>query len=108
MALMKLGTSTTGVNASCGGITHPTQASAERSYGTVARAKDKEGDVIAALLGKESISLSVSGYSTDAGGPELGGEISVADVSGKVTSVTIERSNEDFSRFSAEGRALPS
>jgi hypothetical protein len=107
MAIMQLGASTTGVNATCGGISHPTSASAERSFGTLSRAKDSEGNVVAVLMGKESIALSVSGYSTDAAGPALGGEISVAGAAGKVTSVTIERSNEDFSRFSAEGRGLP-
>jgi hypothetical protein len=105
---MKLGSSTTGVNASCNGITHPTSAFAEKSFGTIARAKDQNGEVVAALLGKESISLSVTGYSTEAGGPNLGDAISVAGAGGKVTNVTIERSNEDFSRFTADGRGLPS
>jgi hypothetical protein len=88
------------------GISHPTSGSAEKSLGTVVRAKDAEGNVVAALVGKESYALSVTGYSTAADGPALGADISVAGLDGKVISVNIEKSVEDFSRFTAEGRGL--
>jgi len=110
MAIMRLsaGASTVGAgSAATAGITHPTSGSAEKSLGTVVRAKDADGDVVAALVGKESIALSVTGYSTTVNGPELGDAIEVSGLEGKVTSVTIEKTVEDFSRFSAEGRGLP-
>jgi hypothetical protein len=110
MALMKLkGTNlTVGVsNVTCAGITHVTSASAEKSYGTISKAKDSNGDVCAALVGKETYAMSVSGYSTSANGPNLGDAITVGGLSGKVTSVNIERTVEDFSRFSADGRGIP-
>lgn len=108
MATMTLGNSAVGIGgATCEGIDQITNASAEKSYGTVVKAKGSDGDFVAALVGKESYSFSVTGYSTDANGPALGGDISVGGLAGKVTSVNIERSVEDFSRFSAEGRGLP-
>ena len=90
----------------CTGITDITSGSAEAVQGTVVRAKDGEGNVVAALVGKTSYNFSVTGYSTTEDGPALGGAISGAGKSGKVTSVNIERSTEDFSKFSAEGRGL--
>lgn len=108
MAIMTLsGDAEVGVDASVTGISHPTSASAEKSYGTISRAKDSDGNIVAALVGKETHSMSVSGYSTVADGPELGAAISVGGLSGKVISVNIEKSVEDFSKFSAEGRGLP-
>lgn len=101
------GNAEVGVEASCAGISDPTSASAEKSYGTVIRAKDSTGKIVAALLGRETYSLSVSGYSTNGDGPDLSDSIEVGGLSGKVTSVTIEKSVEDFSRFTAEGRGLP-
>ena len=101
------GNAEVGVNATCGGITDPTSASGEKSYGTVIRAKDSTGKICAALVGRETYSLNVSGYSTDSDGPELGDDISVGGLSGKVTSVSVEKSVEDFSKFTAEGRGLP-
>lgn len=108
MAIMTLtGTGIVGAtDASTPGITHPSTASAEKSYGTIVRAKNSEGSVVAALVGKQSFAMSITGFSTN-DGPELGDDIEVAGVSGKVTSVNIEKSVEDFSRFSAEGRGLP-
>lgn len=109
MAIMRLAASgpTVGADgASTAGITHPTSGSAEKSLGTVVRAKDATGDVVAALVGKESYNLSITGYSTSAEGPELGDEIEVAGLTGKVTGVNIEKTVEDFSRFTAEGRGL--
>lgn len=91
---------------SAGGITAVTQASIEKSAGTVVRAKDGTGAVKAVLVGKEIITMSVSGYSTNPTGAALGGNIEVAGTSGKVISSTIEASSEDFTKFSAEGRAL--
>ena len=106
MAIMTLQGTTVSADASTQGITHPSSGSAEKVLGTVVRAKDADGKVVAALVGKESYNLSISGYSTAEGGPELGDEIEVAGLAGKVTSVNIEKSVEDFSRFTAEGRGL--
>jgi hypothetical protein len=91
---------------SVAGITHITQASIEKSAGTVVRAKNGAGDVKAVLTGKEVITMSVSGYSTDGQGAVLGTNIKVANTEGKVVSASIEATAEDFIRFSAEGRAL--
>jgi len=88
------------------GITAITQASVERSAGTVVRAKDGVGDVKAVLIGKENITMSVSGYSTDAAGAALGAVITVGGQTGKVISASVEATAEDFTRFSAEGRAV--
>jgi hypothetical protein len=111
MAIMRLSTNPTTVGipdeVTITGITHVSSASAEKSLGTVVRAKDSDGEIVAALVGKESYALNVSGYSTTADGPELGSEIAVGGLAGKVTSVNIERSVEDFTRFSADGRGIP-
>lgn len=88
------------------GITAITQASAEASAGTVVRAKDGKGDIVGVLIGKKSISMSVSGYSTSATGAVLGDSIQVGGVTGIVTSSSIEATAEDFTKFSAEGRAI--
>lgn len=88
------------------GITHITQASIEKSAGTVVRAKNGVGEVKAVLTGKEIITMNVSGYSTDAAGAQLGDDIEVANIAGKVISASIEATAEDFIKFSAQGRAL--
>ena len=88
------------------GITAITQASAEASAGTTVRAKNGQGDIVGVLLGKKTISMSVSGYSTNNKGANLNDAITVGNVSGKVTSTSIEATAEDFTKFSAEGRAI--
>jgi hypothetical protein len=110
MALMLLsGGSFAGItdaDASQEGISHITQASIEKSAGTVVRAKNGLGEVKAVLTGKEIITMNVSGYSINAAGANLGQDIEVAGVSGKVISSNIEATAEDFTKFSAQGRAL--
>ena len=108
MALMTLkGTTGMGVSgATQAGISHITQASVERSAGTVVRAKDGQGDIKAVLIGKEVISMSVSGYSTNATGANLGDSITVGGKTGKVTSSNIEATAEDFTKFTAQGAAV--
>jgi hypothetical protein len=110
MALMLLSGGTfagiTPTDASQDGISHITQASIEKSAGTVVRAKDGLGDVKAVLTGKEIITMNVSGYSTQANGAALGSEIKVAGITGKVISASIEATAEDFTRYNAQGRAL--
>lgn len=87
------------------GITAITQASVDRSAGTIVKAKDNQGDIKAVLIGKEMQTFSVSGYS-EAAGAGLFEDIKVGQYSGKVVSASVEASVEDFQRFSAEGRAL--
>ena len=87
------------------GITAITQASFDRSAGTIVKAKNNEGDIKAVLIGKEMINFSVSGYS-ESTGADLFSDIKVGQMSGKVVSASVEASVEDFQRFSAEGRAL--
>jgi predicted TIM-barrel enzyme len=110
MALMTLGT-TTGAGVSAtenvqAGITAITQASIERAAGTIVRAKNGAGDVKAVLIGKEVITMNVSGYSTAAAGAVLGSAIKVGGKEGKVVSASIEATAEDFTKFSAQGAAL--
>jgi len=110
MALMILG-SLTGLGVpteenSTAGITAITQASIERSAGTVVRAKNGLGDIKAVLVGKETITMNVSGYSTNAAGALLGDVIKVGGKEGKVTSSSIEATVEDFTKFNAQGAAL--
>ena len=110
MALMLLSGGTfagiTNTDASTAGISHITQASIEKSAGTVVRAKNGLGEVKAVLTGKEIITMNVSGYSTVAAGAALGDDIEVAGTSGKVISSSVEATAEDFTKFSAQGRAL--
>lgn len=110
MAIMKLGTSTPGVpsDVTTPGITAITQASVERAAGTVVRAKNREGDIKAVLIGKETITMNVSGYSTNSSGAALGDTITVGGKTGKVVSSSIEATAEDFTKFSAQGAALKS
>ena len=110
MAIMKLGTSTPGVpsEVTTQGITAITQASVERAAGTVVRAKNREGDIKAVLVGKETITMNVSGYSTNSNGAVLGDTITVGGQTGKVISSSIEATAEDFTKFSAQGAALKS
>jgi hypothetical protein len=110
MALMQLSggdfQGITSSDASVTGISHITQASIERAAGTTVRAKDGQGNVVATLIGKESVTMSVSGYSTVEAGAALGAAITVAGYTGKVISSTIEATAEDFTKYSADGRAL--
>lgn len=110
MALMLLSGGTfagiTSTDASTIGISHITQASIEKSAGTVVRAKNGLGEVKAVLTGKEIITMNVSGYSTSAAGAELGDEITVAGIAGRVISSSVEATAEDFTKFSSQGRAL--
>jgi hypothetical protein len=109
MAFTKItGTGTMGVptDVVTDGISAITQASAEASAGTVVRAKDGQGEIKGILMGKKTISMSVSGYSDNKEGAKLGDSITVGGVSGKVISSSIEASAEDFTKFSAEGRAI--
>jgi hypothetical protein len=107
MAIMTLtGSANVGTGgATCDGITEITNASAEAAAGTVVRAKNSAGDVKALLVGKKLVTLAASGYATSITGPALGGAITVAGKTGKITSATIEATAEDFTRFSAEGKA---
>ena len=52
------------------------------------------------------ITMNVSGYSTVAAGAELGDEITVAGYEGRIISSSAEATAEDFTKFSAQGRAL--
>jgi hypothetical protein len=88
------------------GITAITQASAEASAGTIVRAKNGAGEIVGVLLGKKTISMSVSGYSSVKEGAKLGEVLRVGAVDGIVTSSSIEATSEDFTKFSAEGRAI--
>jgi hypothetical protein len=109
MAFTKItGTGTMGVptDVLTAGITAITQASAEASAGTVVRAKNGEGEIKGILMGKKTISMSVSGYSDNKLGAQLGDSITVGTVGGIVISSSIEASAEDFTKFSAEGRAI--
>ena len=110
MALMTLANATgVGVPAAentQAGITAITQASIERSAGTVVRAKNSLGDIKAVLVGKETITMNVSGYSTSAAGAVLGSDIKVGGKTGKVVSASIEATAEDFTKFNAQGAAL--
>ena len=93
------GTSATGID----GIT---QASTEATAGTLVRAKDGKGDIVGVLIGKKSISMSVSGYSTVNTGAALGDPITVGGVTGMITASSVESTAEDFTKFSAQGRAI--
>jgi hypothetical protein len=88
------------------GIDAITQASVEASAGTVVRAKNNVGDIVGVLIGKKTVSMSVSGYSTQQNGALLGDPITVGNVTGIVTSSSVEATAEDFTKFSAEGRAI--
>lgn len=88
------------------GIDTITQASAEASAGTIVRAKDGKGDIVGVLVGKKVITMSVSGYSSVQTGAKLNDAITVGTVAGVVTSASIESTAEDFTKFSAQGRAI--
>ena len=102
------GTATPGVPADVvqPGISAITQASAEASAGTLVRAKDNKGDIVAVLVGKKTISMNVSGYSTVQDGAKLGDSITVGTVQGIVISSGIDATAEDFTKYSAQGRAI--
>lgn len=70
------------------------------------RAKNGLGDIKAVLVGKETITMNVGGYSTSAAGAVLGSAITVGGKEGKVVSASIEATAEDFTKFSAQGAAL--
>ena len=104
-----LGKTTPGVptaQVSTAGISDITQASAEASAGTIVRAKDSKGDIVGVLLGKKTISMSVSGYSTVQDGSKLGEVIKVGGVDGIVISSGVDATTEDFTKYTAQGRAI--
>jgi hypothetical protein len=117
MAIMKLANSevgTTNSNAVVTGMDFVTEASVELSAGTVVKAKNGAGDVKAVLIGKTSYTMQASGYGSANGGVFADGTAALAagvafDVGaakGKITSVSIERTAEDFAKLSVTGRAL--
>lgn len=117
MAIMTLANSTVGTsnsNAVVTGMDFVTEASVELSAGTVVKAKNGDGDVKSVLIGKTSYTLQASGYGlansgvfADGTAALAGGELfSVGAATGKITSVSIERTAEDFAKLSVTGRAL--
>jgi hypothetical protein len=113
MAIMRLanvgdvGTTNSTVNIT--GVDYITEVTIEEAAGTVVRAKDGAGDVKAVLVGKTLKTLQASGYGTVDVAPAMGGGIAVTgsqNFSGKMTSFGIERSAEDFVRYSVTAEAL--
>jgi hypothetical protein len=113
MAIMRLANvgdvGTTNSNVNIAGVDYITEVTIEESAGTVVRAKDGTGDVKAVLVGKTFKTLQASGYGTVDVAPAMGNGIAVAasqNFNGKMTSFGIERSAEDFVRYSVTAEAL--
>lgn len=117
MAIMTLANSAVGTaasNAVVAGMDFVTEASVELSAGTVIKAKDGNGDVKAVLVGKTSYTMQASGYGAANSGVFANGlsllaggvGFEVGAAKGKITSVSIERTAEDFAKLSVTGRAL--
>lgn len=112
MAIMRLANvgnvGTAASSVAIAGMEFITEVTIEESAGTVVRAKDGNGDVQAVLVGKTFQTLQASGYGTLATPPKLSGGIAVtsSNFSGKMTSFGIDRSAEDYARFTATAEAL--
>ena len=113
MAIMRLSNvgdvGTTNSQVTVNGIDYITEVTIEEAAGTVVRAKDGAGDVRAVLVGKTLKTLQASGYGTVDIAPAMGNGIAVGgsqSFNGKMTSFGIERSAEDFVRYSVTAEAL--
>ena len=115
MAIVRLSNAgdvgTTNSTVTITGVDYITEVTIEEAAGTVVRAKDGFGDVKAVLVGKTLKTLQASGYGTVDVPPAMGngGGIAVTgsqNFSGRMTSFGIERSAEDFVRYSVTAEAL--
>jgi hypothetical protein len=115
MAIVRLSNSgdvgTTNSNVNISGVDYITEVTIEESAGTVVRAKDGLGDVKAVLIGKTIKTLQASGYGSIDTPPAMGGDGGIAvsgsqNFNGKMTSFGIERSAEDFAKYSVSAEAL--
>ena len=113
MAIMRLSNvgvvGTSNSNVAVTGVDFITEVTVEESAGTVVRAKDGAGDVKAVLVGKTFQTLQASGYGTLEDPPVMGDAgiaVTSANFNGKMTSFGIERSAEDFARYSITAEAL--
>jgi hypothetical protein len=113
MAIMRLSSAgdvgTTNSQVNIAGVDYITEVTIEEAAGTVVRAKDGAGDVKAVLVGKTLKTLQASGYGTVDVAPAMGNGIAVTgsqNFSGKMTSFGIERSAEDFVRYSVTAESL--
>jgi hypothetical protein len=114
MAIVRLSNTgvvgTTNSQVTVNGVDYITEVTIEEAAGTVVRAKDGAGDVKAVLVGKTLKTLQASGYGSIDTPPDMSaaGGIAVAgsqNFSGKMTSFGIERSAEDFARYSITAEA---
>ena len=117
MAIIRLNDSfagelgTTNVGLTIDGMDYITEVTFEESAGTVVRAKDGAGDVKAVLIGKTIQTMQASGYGSIEDVPALSDGTGIAvsvplqNFNGKVSSFGIERTAEDFARFSVSAES---
>jgi len=113
MAILRLANvgvvGTEGANLTVYGVDYITEVTIEEAAGTVVRAKDGAGDVKAVLVGKTLKTLQASGYGSIDTPPDMSTGIAVVagsqNFNGKMTSFGIERSAEDFARYSITAEA---
>lgn len=86
------------------GIVNFVSAEKTASLETNVTAKDEDGDVIAHAFGNQKFSLSAEGYATKTATlPVVGDLMQVRGQKGKIMSVTITASNEDWLMVKVEG-----
>jgi hypothetical protein len=101
----KFGVDTASNSASAANIIHVISAEATLSYDINALAKDEDGDVVAQALGGQKWDLSLEGYSSSASLPAVGGAMTAGGKTGRITSVTVTASNENFVMVKLTGEA---
>ena len=102
---------TTNSNVNINGVDYITEVTIEEAAGTVVRAKDGAGDVKAVLVGKTLKTLQASCYGSIDTPPDMSASNGIVvsgsqNFNGKMTSFGIERSAEDFARYSVTAEAL--
>jgi hypothetical protein len=118
MALTRKGSLAFGIGTVTGGLTTPTgaavsdisaivSAEASQELQVNATAKDATGEVVAHAYGDAKNVLRIEGFHTAADVPGVGDDLTVAGKTGIVTRASLQASNEDFVRLSAEAEGYP-
>lgn len=104
---LKFGIGTAGLTApTVTGISNVTSAevTSENSLNTSARSSD--GETVTHVFGDPKATMRVEGFGTAASLPALDSVIAVGGAEGTVQRSTVQASNEDFVKLSAEGEQL--
>lgn len=104
---LKFGIGTNGLTApTVAAISNVTSAEVTKENSLNASARDAGGETVTHVYGDPKATMRVEGFHTAATLPTLGDSITVGGVSGPIQRASVQASNEDFVKLSAEAEAL--